>query len=103
MANLANCYPFHYPNMSEKATSTHTYNISPLSPPATRDTSPTPTRQARPHARVTYEAWQKLNSLLKGEQVVLDGEGLDIPTLIAVAKLVFSTLLMYQGSIADDC
>lgn len=88
---LANGRPFVSTNMPDKQLS-HTYAngiISPLSPPATRNASPTPARQARPHARATYEAWRKLKNLLEGEQIVLDGESLDIPSVVAVAKFVF--------------
>lgn len=60
--------------------------MSPLSPPATRDASPTPSRQARLHTKSTYEAWQRVRSFLKGENVKLDGESLDVPSVVAVAK-----------------
>lgn len=60
--------------------------LSPLSPPATRHASPTPSRQTRPHARMTYQAWQKLRSMLQGEEIRLDGESLDISSIVAVAK-----------------
>jgi hypothetical protein len=85
--------PFVHTNMTEKS-STHTYAygiVSPLSPPATRNASPTPARQAMPHARATYEGWRKLKSLLEGEQIVLDGESLDISALVAVAKFVIAS------------
>jgi hypothetical protein len=59
---------------------------SPLSPPATRHASPTPSRQTRPHTRMTYQAWQKLRSILQGEDVRLDGESLDVSSVVAVAK-----------------
>jgi hypothetical protein len=94
--NLANGHQFAFTNMPEKPKPTHIFTngiVSPLSPPATRNASPTPARQARPHARATYEGWRRLKSLLEGEQIVLDGESLDVPGLVAVAKFVFCMLL----------
>src|SRR5215469_1151002 len=89
-------HQFVYTNMPEKPSSTHIYDhgiVSPLSPPATRNASPTPARQARSHARATYEWWRRLTSILEGGQIVLDGESLDVPALVAVAKFVFCMLL----------
>jgi len=84
-------YPFVSANMP-----THMYAngiVSPLSPPATRNASPTPARLTRSHARAVHEEWRKLNNLLEGEQIVLDGESLDIQSLVAVARLVFCVIL----------
>ena len=105
--NLANGSPFVYTDMTEKASSTHAYTngiVSQLSPPATRNASPTPARQARPHARARYEEWRKLKRLLEGEggeEIVLDGESLDIPCLVAVAKFVFCRGFHVSNFIAD--
>jgi phenylalanine ammonia-lyase len=44
-------------------------------------------RSGRPHARATYQAYKTVQKLLKGQkQVQLNGEDLDIATVVAVAK-----------------
>jgi phenylalanine ammonia-lyase len=42
---------------------------------------------ARPHARATYQAYRTLRKFREGqEQIKLNGEKLDIETVVAVAK-----------------
>jgi hypothetical protein len=41
---------------------------------------------ARPHAHATYQTYQKLKALLDGEAIQLDGESLDLATVVAVSK-----------------
>jgi hypothetical protein len=41
---------------------------------------------ARPHARATYQAYKTLRSFLNGQKIQLNGEDLDIATVVAVAK-----------------
>ena len=41
---------------------------------------------ARPHARATYHSYKTLRRFLKGQQIQINGEDLDIATVVAVAK-----------------
>jgi len=55
-------------------------------PPLTRPTSPESPRVLT-HAKITYQAWERLKAYVSGEDVVrLDGESLDIAALVAVAR-----------------
>jgi hypothetical protein len=39
-----------------------------------------------PHATMTYEAWRKLQELLDGQKIKVNGHKLDIATVVAVSK-----------------
>lgn len=41
---------------------------------------------SRPHARATYETWKSLRNILKGQQIYLNGQDLDIAAIVAVSK-----------------
>lgn len=41
---------------------------------------------ARPHAQVAYQAYKKVQELLNGQEILLNGEDLDVATVVAVAK-----------------
>jgi hypothetical protein len=46
------------------------------------------TERPRPHATKTFETWKALQMLIKCQKVELNGQDLDIPTVVAVAKSV---------------
>ncbi len=48
--------------------------------------SPIMEHSARPHARMTYQAYKTLRRFLKGHKIQLNGEDLDIAAVVAVAK-----------------
>jgi hypothetical protein len=39
-----------------------------------------------PHAAMTYEAWRKLQELVHGQKIEVNGHKLDIATVVAVSK-----------------
>ena len=82
-----------------------------ITPPATRSASPTsrkgsesfpttPRPAADVHFRSVTEMWERLQALTKSGKVVIDGESLDIPSLVAVARYVCPSILppLFGGS-----
>jgi hypothetical protein len=55
-------------------------------PPHTRVPSPAPTARSQHHMQLVLGSWEKMVALQEGSKVVLDGESLDIPSVVAVAK-----------------
>jgi hypothetical protein len=61
-----------------------------FTPPSTRQGSPSPSplRAKKNHTQLTLDSWKTVNALRQGQCVDLDGESLDIASLVAVAKYV---------------
>lgn len=68
----------------------HKHDLAPVAneptPPQTRAPSPELRGPARPHAEFVLWSSSKLSALQNGTDVVLDGQSLDIPSVVAVAK-----------------
>jgi hypothetical protein len=59
-----------------------------LTPPSTRQASPSPlpSRAMKNHFKSTVDSWRSLNAYRDGKPVCLDGESLDVASVVAVAK-----------------